>query len=131
MTTYTVLSRAVIVLLLIAAGCNKKETVTEVDPLANYYNARPTSDSASSPSVKIGIGIEGGGYYLSWQDCPQASHYEIESGNVQNNWHWKLVFVTETTSYRAGDVPGNLQQKYRVRAVYEQYNSTWAEISFP
>lgn len=131
MTTYTVFSRAAIVLLLIAAGCDKKETVTDVDPFANYYNSLPTSETATAPIVKVGLGIEGGGYALSWQDCPQASHYEIESGNVRNNWHWKLVYVTETTHYSAGEVPGNLQQKYRVRAVYEQYNSTWTEISFP
>jgi len=131
MTTHHFLTGALLIIGIISSGCEPNDAVTEVDPLANYYNARPTSDSATSPSVKIGIGIEGGGYYLSWQDCPQASHYEIESGNVQNNWNWRLVFVTEETSYRAGEVPGNLQQKYRVRAVYEQYNSSWTEISFP
>ncbi len=131
MTISQILQISILGSILIVTGCEKKESETIVDPLANYYNARPTSDSATSPSVKIGIGIEGGGYYLSWQDCPQASHYEIESGNVQNNWNWRLVFVTEETSYRAGEVPGNLQQKYRVRAVYEQYNSSWTEISFP
>lgn len=131
MTTHHFLTGALLIIGIISSGCEPNDAVTEVDPLANYYNARPTSDSATSPSVKIGIGIDGGGYYLSWQDCPQASHYEIESGNVQNNWNWRLVFVTEETSYRAGEVPGNLQQKYRVRAVYEQYNSSWTEISFP
>jgi len=131
MTIRQILQKAIVVIILIAVGCDKKEGETIVDPLANYYNSLPTSDTATFPIIKKGIGIEGGGYYLSWQNCPFAVQYEVESGNVQNNWNWKLVSVTGGTSYSAGEVPGDLQQKFRIRTVYESYNSKWSEISVP
>lgn len=122
---------ALIAFILVFVGCKKDESDTIVDPLANYYNALPTSDSATVPLISIGIGIEGGGYHLRWQDCPFAVHYEVEAGNVHNNWNWRLVSVTGAPSYNAGEIPGNAQQKFRVRAVYEEYNSKWSEVSVP
>ncbi|MFA6980981.1 MAG: hypothetical protein WC209_16775 [Ignavibacteriaceae bacterium] len=106
---------SIFLIMFLLVGCNlEKETPTGVQ----------VTHPIQSPQLSVGIGIEGGGWRLSWSNSGDGCNYELEE-NGSDDFSFPFLIYQGNDRYLALKTGGMF---YRVRASFGGEKSEWSNI---